>query len=182
MLSRTLRIIFLAISFSLVSPVSAQVIPQIPEIPAFLPTFDQVPATQAMPLDGTWLVSSIRKKIRIEAGRAYAVDSWLHLFTLRVEPTMVVIKNITPTAPGQYSGEDLPLLGKWKANVNADRSLSVSVAGLLGPVQYKLIPVQLDDPQWYLQEMNAAGLGVPAYMQQSQQQSYQPSRPTNEAQ
>ena len=35
---------------------------QIPQIPAFLPTVDQVTASQAMPLDGTWLINTIRKK------------------------------------------------------------------------------------------------------------------------
>lgn len=140
-------------------PLFAQV-PSIPQIPAFLPTVDQVSAFQAIPLDGTWMISSIRKKIRIEARRAYEVDSWVHLFVLKVEPSMVIIKNITPTGPGAYSGEDLPLMGKWTAKSLADRSLSVTVAAMM-PVNYKLIPIQLDNPQWYAQEMKAAGLVVP---------------------
>jgi hypothetical protein len=158
------RIVFAIViigSLAIYSPVSAQT-PTIPQIPAFLPTMDQVTPSQAMPLDGTWLISSNRKRIRIEAGRAYAVDSWLHLFVLKIEPSMVVIKNILPTGPGVYSGEDLPLMGKWTAKSQADRSLSVSVAGTLGPVNYKLTPMQLDNPQWYAQEMQAAGLVAPA--------------------
>lgn len=160
-LARIVCAIVLIGSVTISSPLSAQM-PTIPQIPAFLPTVDQVVATQAMPLDGTWLINSIRKKIRIEAGRAYAVDSWLHLFVLKVEPSMVVIKNIMPTGPGTYSGDDLPLMGKWTAKSQADRSLSVSVAGTLGPVNYKLTPMQLDNPQWYAQEMQAAGLIAPA--------------------
>jgi hypothetical protein len=158
------------------SPVHAQA-PAIPQIPAFLPTVDQVGATQAMPLDGTWLISSNRKKIRIEAGRAYAVDGWLHLFVLKIDPSMVVIKNITPTGPGEYSGEDLPLMGKWTAKTQADRSLSVAVAGALGTVNYKLIPMQLDNPQWYAKEMSAAGLSAPQQTFQPQKPVYQPSPP-----
>ncbi|MEE4301918.1 MAG: hypothetical protein V2J24_20945, partial [Pseudomonadales bacterium] len=52
----------LCLALALAAPARAQ---EIPQIPAFLPGIDQVPATQAMPLDGTWLISSIRKKIRI---------------------------------------------------------------------------------------------------------------------
>lgn len=135
---------------------------QIPQIPAFLPTVDQVTASQAMPLDGTWLINTIRKKIRIEAGRAYAVDGWTHMFVLNIQPGMVVIKNIVPTGPGAYEAEDLPLLGKWTAKVQSDRSLAISVATALMPVTYRLIPIQIDNPQWYAQEMQAAGLTPPA--------------------
>jgi hypothetical protein len=135
--------------------------PQIPQIPAFLPTVDQVAATQPMPLDGTWLINTIRKKIRIEAGRAYAVDGWTHMFVLNIQPGMVVIKNIVPTGPGTYQAEDLPLLGTWTARVQRDRSLSVSVSTALVPVTYRLIPIQIDNPQWYAQEMQAAGLTPP---------------------
>jgi hypothetical protein len=135
---------------------------QVPQVPAFLPTVDQVAASQAMPLDGTWLVSTIRKKIRIEAGRAYAVDGWTHLFVLNIQPGMVVIRDVVPSGPGVYAAEDLPLMGKWTAKVQPDRSLAVTVAGALGPASYKLIPVQIDNPQWYAQEMEAAGLTAPA--------------------
>lgn len=162
---------------NLASTVNAQ-IPAIPQIPAFLPMVDQVPASQAQPLDGVWLINTIRKKIRIQSGRAYAVDGWVHLFTLKIEPGMVVIKDILPTAAGQYSGEDLPLIGKWSARVAADRSLSVTVSTLLTPVTYKLIPVQLDNPQWYAQEMTAAGLVAPQQgYQPAQTQTYQPAPP-----
>jgi len=162
--------------------------PQIPQIPAFLPTVDQVPASQPMPLDGTWLINTIRKKIRIEGGRAYAVDPWLHMFVLKVEPGMVVLRDIAPSAPGKYTGSDLPLMGQLTATVQPDRSLAVSVQGALMPVQYQLIPVQLDNPQWYAQEMTAAGLAAPpagnapgayqpappAYQPAPPRQAYQP--------
>ncbi len=143
----------LIISAGVLSPLSAQT-----QIPAFLPTVGEVSPGQPMPLDGTWLINTINKKIRIEAGRAYAVDGWLHLFVLKIEPGMVVIRDITPTAPGEYSGEDLPLMGKWNAKVVADRSLSVTVAGAMGPISYKLVPIQLDNREWYSKEMVVAGL------------------------
>jgi hypothetical protein len=150
-------------------------IPNIPQIPAFLPTVDSVAATKPMPLDGTWLITSIGKKIRIESGRAYAVDGWLHLFTLKIQPGMVVIKNISPTSAGQYTGEDLPLLGKWDAKAQANRNLAVTVAGTLGPVNYTLVPVQLDKPDWYAQEMAAAGLAATGGDQPPP--TYQPAPP-----
>lgn len=156
---RLIRLLFVT-TFALLAPVAkSQGIPQLPQIPAFLPTLDQVVATQAMPIDGTWLIPSIGKKIRIEAGRAYAVDPWLHLFVLQIQPGMVVIRNIAPTAPGTYSGEDLPLMGTFNARVQPDRALAVSVATLVGPINYKLVPMQLDNPQWFAQEMQASGVG-----------------------
>ena len=158
----------------LTAPALAQT-PQIPQIPAFLPTADQVPATQPMPLDGTWLVNTIRKKIRIEGGRAYAVDPWVHMFVLKVEPGMVVLRDIAPAAPGKYTGSDLPLMGQLTATVQPDRSLAVSVQTALMPVQYKLIPVQLDNPLWYAQEMSAAGLAAPPAG--SAPGAYQPAPP-----
>ena len=182
MLFRIQHFIFSVALVCMLSAVHAQV-PAIPQIPAFLPTVDQVAVTQPMPLDGTWLINTIRKKIRIESGRAYAVDGWLHLFTLKIEPGMVVIKDITPTGPGQYAGQDLPLMGRWTVRVQADRSLSVSVAGALGPATYKLIPVQFDNEQWYRQEMAATGLVTPQPSYQSTQPStYQPAPPGQAAQ
>lgn len=144
---------------------------QVPEIPAFLPMITSVPASQPMPIDGTWTISSIGKRVRIQAGRVSAVDPWLHMFVLKIQPGMVVIKNITPTAPAQYKGEDLPLLGQWNASVQPDGSLSVQVAGKFGPVSYQMIPVNLDNQAWHQQEMQRAGL-ISAPMQQQSQPSY----------
>ena len=67
---------------------------QIPQIPAFLPMMTAVPVTQAQPIDGIWTISSLGKRIRIEGGRAYAVDPWVHMFVLKIQPGMVVIKDI----------------------------------------------------------------------------------------
>jgi len=158
-------------------PATAQVIPQVPQIPAFLPMFDSIAPTPPQPLDGTWLITSIRKKIRIEGGRAYAVDGWVHMMVLKVEPGMVVIKDIAPTAPGKYTGNDLPLLGTWDARVEADRSIAVTVKTAMMPISYKLVPMQLDNPQWYAQEMQAAGLSVPSINYAPQAPGYQPAPP-----
>jgi hypothetical protein len=164
------------------APATAQVVPQVPQIPAFLPMVDTVAATPPQPLDGTWLITSIRKKIRIEGGRAYAIDGWVHMMVLKIEPGMVVIKDIAPTAPGKYTGYDLPLLGTWDARVEADRSISVTVKTSMLPVSYKLVPLQLDNPQWYAQEMRAAGLQVPQNEAAPRAPAYQPAPPTYQPQ
>lgn len=113
------------------------------QIPAFLPMADSVPRSQPLDIDGTWRVNTIDKRIRIEGGRAYAVDGWLHLFTLQVQPDMVVIRNIQEDGAGGYTGEDLPLMGKWQAKPAADGALDVFVAGALGPASYRLLPVDI---------------------------------------
>lgn len=125
-------------------------VPAIPEIPAFLPLSHTVAASnEAMPLDGVWNITNINKRIRIERGRAYAVDSWLHLFVLRIQPNMVVTKDIARTGPGTYSGYDLPLAGPATYTANSNGTLDLSVQGLLGPVKLLLAPVQLDDRSWF---------------------------------
>jgi hypothetical protein len=115
-------------------------------IPAFLPMADSVPRSEAAAdIDGIWRISTIGKDIRIEGGRAYAVDGWLHLMALHIQPNMVVIRNIKPDGMGGYTGEDLPLMGKWQAKPAADGALDVNVAGVMGPANYRLIPVELDN-------------------------------------
>lgn len=131
-------------------PVQAQ--QPMPEIPAFLPMAHTVPQGAVTPIDGEWVVTSIGKRIRIQAGRAYALDSWLHLFVLKIQPMMVVIKDIRRTQPGQYSGQDLPLMGAWTARLGPDGTLSVNVQGALGPAQYTLMPVSQDNPQAFAEE------------------------------
>jgi len=131
------------------STANAQGIPQIPEIPAFLPMAHSVPAGEPSPIDGEWVISSISKRIRIQGGRAYALDPWLHMFVLRVKPLMVVINNISTTDGQNYTGKDLPLMGAWSANLDRDGNLSVSVQTAFGPVKYALMSVRLDDRELF---------------------------------
>ena len=153
-------------------------IPEVPKIPAFLPNIAQVPASQPMPIDGTWIITTIGKKVRIDAGRVYAVDGWLHMFVLDIQPGMVVQKNIMPTGPGRYRGEDLPLMGSFTANVQADRSLRYSVSTMMGPVSFSLMPVQLNNTKWFTQEMRKAGLIAQTTSSSGASSGYQFSRPS----
>lgn len=127
-------------------------IPKIPQIPAFLPMAMDVPISKRMPIDGEWMINDIRKRIRIEGGRAYAVDSWLHLFVLKVQPMMVVSQDWRRTAPGKYAGKDLPLMGEFSATLAANGYLSVRVAGMFGPVNLTFSPIRLDNPRLFERE------------------------------
>ncbi len=44
--------------------------------PAILPNKADVQATEVSPIDGDWIVSANNKRIRIDRGRAYALDTW----------------------------------------------------------------------------------------------------------
>ena len=131
---------------------------QIPQIPAFLPSVNQVAATKPSAIDGTWIIDAIGKTVRIQSGRAYAVDGWLHLFVLKISPGMVVIKNVNRTRPGEYTGDDLPLMGKWTARIQPNRQLAVSVASAI-PANYTMTPINLDNQRWFNKEMSKAGIG-----------------------
>ncbi len=133
------------------------------QVDALLPNKDQVPETDALPIDGVWTISTIGKRIRIERGRAYAVDSWLHLFALLIRADMVVMRNVARRGIGSYTADDLPLLGPAEIRLRFDGDLEVSVKGSLGPVRYTLIKQEADDPA--LLEMEVAllkGDGAPA--------------------
>ena len=128
----------------------------VPQIPAFLPDRYGVARSEALPIDGLWLISSIRKKIRIEQGRAFAVDPWLHMFVLEVQPDMVVLQNFRRTAAGKYAADDLPLAGPAEMTVNAKGNLDVVVQGLLGPARYGLIRLEPQYPEALTAEIAAA--------------------------
>ena len=131
----------------------------VPQIDAFLPDQYSVAKTQALPIDGVWMISSIGKKIRIEQGRAYALEPWLHLFTLKIQPGMVVLQNFRRTGAGRYSADDLPLLGPATMTLTADGNLDVVVQGKLGPARYGLVRVEPQYPDAFNTEVAAANGG-----------------------
>ncbi|MFK7914306.1 MAG: hypothetical protein AB8B93_10365 [Pseudomonadales bacterium] len=121
----------------------------IPQIPAFLPMAHTIPAGAKAPIDGEWMISTIGKRIRIEGGRAYALDPWVHLFVLQIKPMMVVISDIASTDGRNYAGKDLPLMGAWGASLNASGTLDVTVQTMVGPARYQMMPVRIDDQDAY---------------------------------
>lgn len=144
------------VAATLPPPAVAQMGPGgIPQIPAFLPDRYSVPETEPLPIDGLWLVSTIGKKIRIERGRGYAVDPWLHLFVLKVEPDMVVLRNFRRAGAGVYVAEDLPLLGPATFRLSQDGNLRATVQGALGTVSYNLVKREPAYPQALAREITA---------------------------
>lgn len=138
----------------------------VPQIPAFLPDRYSVARSEALPIDGVWMISTLKKKIRIEQGRAYAVDPWLHLFVLKVQPDMVVMQNFRRTAPGKYAADDLPLMGPAELALNTEGNLDVRVQGTFGPVKYGLVRVEAQYAAALTQEIQAAtgrNVDIPDY-------------------
>lgn len=113
-------------------------------INAFLPSRYDVEQNQALPIDGVWTISTIKKRIKIEKGRAYALDGWTHALILKVLPEMVVIRNITRTEAGQYAADDLPLVAKAEMSLRSDGNIDVSVKTFPFPAKYTLIQETLD--------------------------------------
>lgn len=126
----------------------------IPRMDAFLPDRYSVEKTEALPIDGVWMISANRKKIKIEQGRAYALDPWLHLLTLKIQRDMVVMQDFQRLGPGKYQADDLPLLGPATMQLEDNGNLSVFVAGALGPVRYRLIKRDVDDSDLFETELD----------------------------
>jgi len=147
--SKIFMMLILCSSIFFIKPVSAV-------IPAFLPHADTVPMNEPMAIDGVWkMVNNSNKKIRIEAGRMYAVDSWVHLLALNIEPGMVTVQNISASTPGNYSGDDLVLLAPMKAKLKPDGNITYSA----GIFTTDLIPVELDYPELMAEELTRIGDG-----------------------
>ena len=143
---RALSALLVIASLSIAGSAAAQA-QKIPQIGALLPSVVEVPPGEPLVIDGQWKISANDKMIRIDRGRAYAIDGWVHLFVLKIQPGMVVLRHLKETGEGTFTGEDLPLAGALKATLTGDRLLDVKVAGKLGPARYQLIPQQLDEPE-----------------------------------
>ena len=116
--------------------------------PAMLPRVETIPPREAQPIDGVWTVSSIGKRVRVEKGRVHVVDPWRHLFVMKVETGMVVVKDIYNLGSGLFSGYDLMALGPWRAVKTAAGTLDVDIGGLT-PTRFQMVPVMLDYPEQF---------------------------------
>ena len=147
---------------------------EVPKVKAFLPMSYNVPPTEAMPLDGVYMITGMDKRIRIEKGRSFAVDSWMVMMVLEVRPNMVITKDIVPAAPGKYIGYNLTFRKEETFEVTAAGGVESTVGG----ARFTLIPLQLDNPAWFDQEMVAAGFKpVPNAPVKRQEGDYRPSPP-----
>jgi Caspase domain len=116
-------------------------------IDGFLPMKADVKESKSSPIDGIWKISTIQKRIKIEKGRAYAIDGWTQAFILRILPDMVVFKNVERIGNGQYQADDLPLLAKAVMTLKPDGNISVHVKTSPFPTSYTLIRETLDDAE-----------------------------------
>ena len=147
---------------------------QMPKVKAFLPMSYNVPPTEAMPLDGVYMITGMDKRIRIEKGRSLAIDSWMVLMVLEVRPNMVITKDIVPTAPGKYTGHNLTFGKEEIFEVTAAGNVEAKVAGH----NFTLIPLRLDNQAWFDQEMLAAGYQpIPSAPVKREEGGYIPAPP-----
>ena len=160
-------------ALSTTTPVMASTY-EVPKFKAFLPMSYEVPPTEAMPLDGVYMIAGMDKRIRIEKGRSFAVDSWMVMMVLEVRPNMVITKDIVPAAPGKYTGYNLTFRKEETFAVTAAGNVESNVGG----TRFTLFPLSLDNPAWFDQEMIAAGFKpIPAAPVKHEKGGYQPSPP-----
>ena len=166
--TKALKLLLVAAFVCLAMPVTAAA-----QSPAALPMKSSVPAAQASAIDGVWTISTLGKRIRIEGGRAYAMDPWTHALFWQIQPDMVVLTNFRRLEPGAWLADDLPLTGPARMKLASDGNIDVSVKGALVKVKYRLIKQTVDDQGWFAQELsstdfssNAAFAGTSRRMQE----------------
>lgn len=128
--------------------------PWIISLGAALPNRYAVDLGVPLPIDGIWRISTNDKRLRIESGRAFAVDGWNHALLFRVEPEQVTMVNIRRDDEGAYLGRDILLSGDAKMTLRADGNLDVRVGTFPFPVEFQLIRVAVDDPSALSDEMS----------------------------
>ncbi|MEP5938277.1 MAG: hypothetical protein ABJ239_08120 [Erythrobacter sp.] len=115
------------------------------QMAAMLPTADSVEPAAATDADGTYMVSTINKRITIDRGRAYVVDPWTHALIFRVKRGMVTLQNFRQTGPDQFEADDLPMMGKVVFTRQPNGTLQGVVQGAFGEAKYALVPANYSD-------------------------------------
>ena len=120
--------------------------PWIVSLGAALPTRYAVDLAQPLAIAGIWRISTNNKRLRIERGRAFAVDGWNHALLFKVKPDQVTMTNMREAQPGRYLGRDILLNGDAELTVREDGDLDVTVKLFPFPAKFKLLREGLDDP------------------------------------
>lgn len=110
------------------------------QLPAGLPKVENVAPGAETDADGTYVVSTINKRITIERGRAYVVDPWTTALIFTVQAGMVTLQNFRQTGPDTFEADDLPMMGKVVFNRQPNGTLQGVVQGAMGKAQYALVP------------------------------------------
>ncbi|MEO1487973.1 MAG: hypothetical protein AAFR88_00865 [Pseudomonadota bacterium] len=135
-----LKLQYLVVASLLGASALAAPTPASAQIPAFLPSAEEVAPVEASSADGTYIVSTIDKRITIENGRAYVIDGWTHAFVLSVKPGMVTLQNFRQTGPDEFEADDLPMMGKVIFYRQPNGTLQGVVQGAMGEAKYALLP------------------------------------------
>lgn len=115
------------------------------QVRALLPMASEVEEGAPTDADGTYIVSTINKRITIENGRAYVVDPWTHALVLRVHRGMVTLQNFRQTGPDTFEADDLPMMGKVVFFRQPNGALQGVVKGAFGEAKYVLVPTDYAD-------------------------------------
>ncbi|GMN04562.1 hypothetical protein [Erythrobacter sp. MTPC3] len=107
---------------------------------AQLPDVASVAPGEATDADGTYVVSTINKRITIENGRAYVIDPWTQALIFRIKSGMVTLQNFRQTGPDTFEADDLPMMGKVVFNRQPNGTLQGVVQGAFGEAKYALVP------------------------------------------
>jgi hypothetical protein len=121
-------------------------------LPALLPDKTSVMPGEPMPIDGMWRIDEVGARVRIEGGRIFALDSWVHLIIWKVLPGQIVTRDLERQSAGHYTGKDLPNQGDWTATLNGNQQLKVHIQGALGPIDVVLTALMPDSPEALRQE------------------------------
>ncbi|MEM7665719.1 MAG: caspase family protein [Pseudomonadota bacterium] len=105
-----------------------------------------VAASEPLPIDGIYTITSIDKRVRIEGGRAFAVDGWNHLGVLRIEPDQVVMTGLARDSDGTFEGFDQVLQAKATLKLRQDGNLDYRAATFPFPTNLVFERIGLDDP------------------------------------
>ncbi|MFL0357142.1 caspase domain-containing protein [Erythrobacter sp. GH1-10] len=105
-----------------------------------------VPRSDPLAIDGIWTITSIDKRIRIEGGRAFAVDGWNHLGVLRVEPDQVVLTDLRSGDDGAFVGFDQVLQAKMTLKIRSDGNLDYRASTFPFPTKLVFNQIGVDDP------------------------------------
>lgn len=120
--------------------------PWIISLGAALPNRYAVDLGEPLPIDGIWRISTNDKRLRIERGRAFAVDGWNHAVVFKVKPEQVTMVNVREAEPGRWLGRDILLNGDAEMTLRKDGNLDVTVKLFPFPAKFQLIRQGLDDP------------------------------------
>lgn len=120
--------------------------PWIISLGAALPNRYAVDLADPLPIDGVWRLSTNGKRMRIERGRAFAIDGWNFGLVFKVKPEQVTMVNLRESEPGVYEGRDLLLNGDSRLTLRADGNLDVRIGTFPFPTKFVMIREGLDDP------------------------------------